>query len=91
MISYNYLDLLNAREQTWIPIHFSKIDLSTSESLNLCDLKNWIITKLSGRFYLNRTPTISNETRLKSSIVLGFEEEKELTYFLLACPFLRRN
>lgn len=92
MKSYNYLDLLNERQLSWAPIHFCKTKISISESMNLDDMINWIRTKLNGRFYLNQIPTIStDDNHLKSTLVLGFEEEKELTYFMLACPFLRRN
>lgn len=91
MESYNYLDLLNVRQTDWNPIHFHKTKISISESLNTDDLLNWIKVKLNGRFYLNRTPIVTIDNHLKSTLVLGFEEEKELTYFMLACPFLRRN
>lgn len=90
MKSYNYLDLLNVRQLDWLPIHFHKTKISISEYLNIDDLEYWISDKLNGRFYLGKSPVITADDRLKSTLVLAFEEQKELTYFMLACPFLRR-
>jgi hypothetical protein len=89
--SYNYLDLLNIRQLGWLPIHFHKTNISMSEYLNIDDLEYWIRDKLNGRFYLGKSPAITADDHLKSTVVLAFEEQKELTYFMLACPFLRRN
>jgi hypothetical protein len=89
--SLNYLDLLNARQLDWHPVSFYKTKVSATEFLNVDDIIGWIKEKLIGRFYVNRAPMITSDNCLKSLLVLGFEEEKELTYFLLACPFLRRN
>ena len=33
----------------------------------------------------------SNDERFQTATFVGFEEQKELTYFMLACPHLRRN
>jgi hypothetical protein len=35
-------------------------------------------------------PVIENE-KLKSSLIVAFEDHSEMTYFMLACPHLRRN
>jgi hypothetical protein len=90
MNPYTYLDLLNARQLNWNPVSFHTTKISIFESLNIDDLTNWIKEKLVGRFYINRTPVVASDNRLKSILVLGFEEEKELTYFMLACPYFRR-
>ena len=91
MNCYNYLDLLNVRQLSWLPIHFHKTKISMSEYLNIDDLEYWIQDKLTGRFYLGKSPVITEDNHLKSKLLLAFEEQKELTYFMLACPFLRRN
>ena len=33
---------------------------------------------------------VDKDGKLKTPTYVGFEEEKELTYFMLACPNLRR-
>jgi hypothetical protein len=36
-------------------------------------------------------PHVDQEGKLKSATFVAFEDHKELTYFMLACPHLRRN
>lgn len=90
MFSLNPLDVLNQRNIKFLPPHFSKIKVSDGDIFGN-QLENWIITKLKGRFCIIRSPSINNEGHLKSSTFVAFEDHKELTYFMLACPYLRRN
>jgi hypothetical protein len=54
------------------------------------NVKNWIEQKLVGRFSIVSSPQIDSATgKLKISTFVGFEDEKELTYFMLACPHIR--
>jgi len=90
MIEYNYLDLLKERQMNWIPVHFGKTRILENEVWNQEKLLLWIQAKLKGRFSLVKSPMISND-KLKSHLTVAFEDHKELTYFMLACPYLRRN
>jgi hypothetical protein len=91
MIEYNYLDLLKERQLNWIPIHFSKTKIADSELWNKEKLLSWVRSKLKGRFSLIKSPMISKNDKLQSELVIAFEDQKELTYFLLACPYIRRT
>lgn len=82
MIELNPLDVLNKRTLSWCPPHFSKI--TVTHHVFDSSLEDWIKYKLKGRYCL--LPSTNN-----SSSILGFEEEKELTFFMLACPHFRRN
>lgn len=90
MIEYNYLDLLKERQLNWIPVHFTKTKILESEIWNKEKLASWIRSKLKGRFSLVKTPMITDDS-LKSELIVAFEDQRELTYFMLACPYLRRN
>jgi hypothetical protein len=46
---------------------------------------------LKGRFSLAKMPVIDSQDKLKSSLVIAFEDHSEMTYFMLACPHLRRT
>ncbi len=90
MFEYNPLDVLDKRAVNFMPPHFSKIkvgDVSFMEQ----ELEHWIRNKLRGRYFISRAPTIGSDDKLKSAVFVGFEDQKELTYFMLACPHLRRN
>ena len=89
MFDLNPIDVLKQRKLKTFPPHFSKVKISEFELFE--GVEDWIQTKLKGRYCIVKHPNIDNNEHLKSSLVIGFEEQKELTYFMLACPILRRN
>lgn len=90
-MEYNKLDLLKERQLDFFPLHFSLFQIDDkiiySDKNNILD---WIRIKLTGRFALLKSVNIDVEQRLKSRFTVGFERSSELTYFMIACPFLRR-
>lgn len=90
MFDLNPIEVLKKREVKTTPPHFKKVKISDSDFFD-GNLKKWIMTKLKGRYFITRLPTIESDGKLRTSTFIGIEEEKEMTYFLLACPFLRRN
>lgn len=90
MMEINALDVLNRRKVNYIPDHFSKMKINDNEA-NVVEAEFWIKNKLKGRYFLLKAPSISHDGKLKNSTVVGFEYHKELTYFMLACPHLRRT
>jgi len=90
MFSINALDVLNQRKISVTAPHFSKINLGKIDWLDN-KIEDWIISNLKGRYYVIEQPYITEEGKLKTSRFAGFEDHKETTYFILACPYLRRN
>lgn len=86
----NPLDVLGKRKVDFMPIHFVKTKLNMAEFIDETII-NWIETKLDGRFAVSHEPIIDFNGKLTATTFIGFENQKELTYFLLACPYLRRN
>jgi hypothetical protein len=89
MFDLNPIDVLKQRKLKTLPPHFSKMKISESELFE--GVEDWVKTKLKGRYCLVRSPGIDEGGNLKSATYIGFEQQKELTYFMLACPNLRRN
>lgn len=89
MFDLNPLDVLKQRKLSTIPPHFSKMRVSESEIFE--GIEDWVKAKLKGRYCVVKQPGIDKTGSLKSTYFLGFEDQKELTYFMLACPLLRRN
>jgi hypothetical protein len=85
----NPLNVFNERFVDSTPIHFVKTKLSGSELIET-ELIDWIDAKLKGRYSLSYEPEIDSQGKLRLSTFVGFEDQKELTYFILACPHLRR-
>lgn len=89
MFDLNPIDVLKQRKLNTLPPHFSKIKILDLEIFE--GIEDWIKTKLKGRYCLVKHPGIDQSGNLKSSFYIGFEDQKELTYLMLACPILRRN
>ena len=87
MFELNPLDVLKKRELRFIPQHFSTINY---QGLFDNDVKNWIKNNLKGRYALVKTVKVGELSSKTLSTIIAFEDEKELTYFTLACPYLRR-
>lgn len=90
MFDLNPLEVLNKRSLTNIPPHFSKVKINDHE-LGFGNLESWVRTKLKGRYAIAKVPSIDKDGHLKTATFVAFEDQKELTYFMLACPHLRRN
>ncbi len=86
----NPLEVLKIRKMTTMPPHFSKTKISESEYFD--GIENWVKIRLKGRYAIYKAPYYDEESKvLKSSMHIGFENPQELTYFMLACPLLRRT
>jgi hypothetical protein len=90
MFNINPIDVLKQREVKTLPPHFVKVQISSGDVFDTT-VKDWISVKLKGRFCIIKYPAIDSDGHLKSSTFAAFEDQKELTYFMLACPHLRRN
>jgi hypothetical protein len=90
MIELNPLDILNVRRLSYIPQHFAQ---TQTAELMFADqsIDDWIQNRLKGRYAITTKPTVDKDGKLKSATFVAFEDQKELTYFMLACPHLRRN
>jgi len=89
MIELNPLNVIKKRKLKILPKHFSKIKINEFD-LHQGKLENWITSKLSGRYSIVRIPTVDENNSLVINAFVGFEQHKELTYFVLACPHFRR-
>lgn len=88
MLDFNALDIVNRRKASYLPAHFAKISLGNNHFD--ATVEDWIQNKLKGRYWMSDYPTVSSSSKLQTTLFVGFEDHKELTYFMLACPFIRR-
>jgi hypothetical protein len=89
MIDLNPLSVLKQRKMKFIPPHFVKTKISESFVWDN-SVENWVTTKLKGRYCITKFPMIDENGKLKSASILALEDQKEMTYFMLACPYTRR-
>ena len=86
----NALNFFEIRRVIVPPPHFEYIILPTRYNLANSLIK-WIEQNAKGRFYVGKTISLSNDNHIESMTKIGFEEAKELSYFTLACPYLKYN
>mgnify|MGYP000008666977 CR=1 FL=1 len=83
----NPLNVYNLRTLKVPPPHFEYCLVPMT--YNLADaMTNWVKENLKGRYYIGSSIDKEN---LSSVLKIGFEEPKELSYFMLACPLLKYN
>jgi hypothetical protein len=83
----NPLNLFEMRRMKNCPPHFETT--STIMMYNLEDsIIRWIKDNLKGRFYVGKGVDIK-DGNIENVVKIGFEEPKEASYFILACPHLK--
>jgi len=90
MFDLNPIDVLKKRKLNFLPLHFSKLKINEGDLFE-GNIQEWIQNKLKGRYAITRTPSLDKDGNMKTATFVAFEDQKELTYFMLACPHLRRN
>jgi len=89
MIDLNVLDVISKRKVDYSLVHFAEVPLSENPFFN-DDIETWIKNKLKGRYSVFTRPSIDAQGKLTLIGLASFEDHKESTFFMLACPFLRR-
>lgn len=83
----NPLNVLGCREVLSPPLHFHFIYVNLRINI-IKPIRQWIYEHLKNRFYIGESlELVDNELIVK--IKIGFEEPKEASFFLLACPHLK--
>lgn len=85
----NPLNFYGARQVTVLPPHFESIDIDMRIYNMERTIVKWIEQNLKGRFYINHAVSLSSDNQYQNGIRIGFEDPKELSYFTLACPYLK--
>lgn len=87
----NPLNVFKVRQVDFCPAYFETTIFPTR--YNLSDsIADWIDNHCSGRYYIGKTMTIDKiNNQVSQGVKVGFENSRELSYFLLACPHLKYN
>lgn len=81
----NVLNLFNLRKLKHKPPHFKSVYISTDK--NIKDIDLWVYKNLSCRYTCKKT-NICKNNEIIESIEISFEDENQLTLFLLSCPLI---
>ena len=87
-IKINELDVLDLRRVTFCPSHFSTTNIERRYNIEnaIC---TWIDNNLSGRYYFGANVSLNKERNIETVYTVGFEQPKEMSFFMLACPHLK--
>jgi len=80
----NPLNLLDLRRVHFPARHFYYITLGKFNTNRVYKIDNWIFNNLNGRYYVGQSIGLDNKNIITYYLNIGFEEEKELSFFLLA-------
>lgn len=83
----NPLNVLGCREVLDPPPHFHYLFVDLKYNI-VSSVKQWIYENLKNRFYIGESLQLT-DNQLTVRIRIGFEEPKDASFFLLACPLLK--
>ena len=81
-------DFFEIRRLSYEPSHLATIDLSHTYNMEPA-ISKWIDTNLKKRYFLKKVIGLTKENKIETVLRAGFEDPKELSYFVLACPLLK--
>jgi hypothetical protein len=84
----NPLNVFEVRQVKSAPPHFEYVNLPMKYNLEESLIK-WIKQNLKNRFYTGKNISLDSDNKLVQVLTVGFEETKDMSYFMLACPHLK--
>lgn len=84
----NPLNWLGLRQVLFPAQHFHYTEVAYSPRI-MGELEDWIRENLNGRFYIGQAINLTpGDNTLSYTIKIGFEEKKELSFFLISNSIL---
>jgi hypothetical protein len=83
----NILNALRIRKVDFPANHFIFIKIKKYNVPYLISLDKWIYENLNGRYYIGYCIDLVDNS-LAYSTKIGFENEKEVSFFKIACPHI---
>ena len=84
----NPLNVLGLRKCKFPAHHFHYIVLPKYSIVAYKELDKWINANLNGRYYIGQSVDLI-ENSITYVLKIGFEQEKEVSFFKIACPYLK--
>ena len=82
----NYFDL---RRVEFAAPHFKYTSIEKYNPVLVKNIDGWIKKNLNNRYYIGQGITLDNTNTIVYNTKIGFESEKELSFFTIACPHLQ--
>ena len=88
VLKANPYNIFMVRRLQFPPNHFEYVDIPFQYNINEA-LEKWIEGHLKSRYYVGRSTSLDHDKTIVNTVRIGFEESRELSYFMLACPHLK--
>ncbi len=83
----NIFNALNIRKTEFPAAHFHYVKINKNNPSLIIQLDNWIFENLNGRYYIGSTLDLIDNS-IAYCTKIGFETEKEVSFFKIACPLI---
>ena len=87
----NPLNYFSLRRVEFAAPHFKYLTLEKYNPVLLKNIDYWIRQNLNNRYYIGQGLSLDNNNTIIYTTRIGFESEKELSFFTIACPFLQQR
>ena len=85
----NPLNYFNLRRVEFACPHFKYSVLDKFNPTFIKNIDTWIKKNLNNRYYIGQDIALDNTNTIVYTTRVGFESEKELSFFTIACPYLQ--
>jgi hypothetical protein len=84
----NPLNYFNMRRVGFACPHFKYFTINRFNPELIRSIDGWILKNLNNRYYIDKGISLDSSNSIVYNITIGFESEKELSFFTIACPDL---
>ena len=84
----NPLNYFNLRRVEFACPHFKYTSIEKYNPSLVRSIDSWIKKNLNNRYYVGQGIALDNNNTIVYVTRIGFESEKELSFFTIACPHL---
>ncbi len=85
----NPLNYYNIRRVGFAAPHFKYTTIEKYSPSLVKNLDTWIKQNLNSRYYIGQCLSLDHTNSIVYNTQIGFESEKELSFFTIACPYLQ--
>ena len=85
----NPLDYFDLRRVEFACPHFKYTSIDKYNPGLVRSIDTWIKKNLNNRYYVGQGITLDSSNTIVYNTRIGFESEKELSFFTIACPHLQ--
>lgn len=84
----NPLNFFNLRRVHFSVPYFKYMFIQKNDSKSINKINGWIKKNLNKRYYINRGIILDTNNSIVYTIKIGFEDQKELSFFMITCPYI---